>query len=129
MNNELFEKLAEKYTFITLCVYASSEYVGIIQNQDDAITTIYDFGSIQDREIKKKFLEPESDDMDDASSNFKDIVDGGGWQGWHCEGRPIITLFGLLMWDIIFADISGVFISPYQDRPLDIFCTTFYCSR
>jgi hypothetical protein len=57
MNNDLFEKLAEKYPFITLCVYASSEYVGIIQNQDDAITTIYDFGSIQDLESKKRFLE------------------------------------------------------------------------
>ena len=57
MNTELFEKLAEKYPFITLCVYATTEYVGIIQNQDDAITTIYDFGSIQDLEIKRQFLE------------------------------------------------------------------------
>jgi hypothetical protein len=31
--------------------------VGIIQNQDDAITTIYDFGAIQDLEIKRQFLE------------------------------------------------------------------------
>jgi hypothetical protein len=57
MGNDIFTKLAEKYPFITLCVYASSEYVGIIQNQDDTITTIYDFGSIQDIEVKKKFLE------------------------------------------------------------------------
>jgi hypothetical protein len=57
MNNDLFAKLAEKYPFITLCVYSSSEYVGIIQNQDDNITTIYDFGSITDLETKKKFLE------------------------------------------------------------------------
>jgi hypothetical protein len=57
MSNNFFEKLAEKYPFITLCVYASTEYVGIIQNQDSSITTIYDFGSIQDIEIKKKFLE------------------------------------------------------------------------
>jgi hypothetical protein len=57
MNADLFEKLAEKYPFITLCVYASTEYVGIIQNQDDAITTIYDFGSIQDIEQKRLFLE------------------------------------------------------------------------
>jgi hypothetical protein len=57
MSNDLFTKLAEKYPFITLCVYASTEYIGIIQNQDDAITTIYDFGSIQDIENKKKFLE------------------------------------------------------------------------
>ena len=57
MNHELFARLAEKYPFITLCVYASTEYVGIIQNQDDAVTTIYDFGAIQDLEQKRRFLE------------------------------------------------------------------------
>ena len=57
MSNDFFEKLAEKYPFITLCVYATTEYVGIIQNQDDTITTIYDFGAIQDIEIKRRFLE------------------------------------------------------------------------
>jgi hypothetical protein len=57
MNNDIFNKLTEKYPFITLCVYASQEYVGIIQNQDDVITTIYDFGSIQDTKNKQKFLE------------------------------------------------------------------------
>lgn len=57
MTNDFFEKLAEKYPFITLCVYSTTEYVGIIQNQDDTITTIYDFGSIQDLDIKRRFLE------------------------------------------------------------------------
>ena len=57
MNNDFFEKLAEKYPFITLCVYATTEYVGIIQNQDDSITTIYDFGAILDVELKRHFLE------------------------------------------------------------------------
>jgi hypothetical protein len=57
MNHELFEKLTEKYPFITLCVYANTEYVGIIQNQDDHITTIYDFGSIQGLLEKQRFLE------------------------------------------------------------------------
>ena len=57
MSHELFAKLAEKYPYSTLCVYASTEYVGIIQNQDDAITTIYDFGSIQSLLEKQRFLE------------------------------------------------------------------------
>lgn len=57
MNHDLFAKLAEKYPFITLCVYADTEYVGIIQNQDDAVTTIYDFGSIQGLGEKQRFLE------------------------------------------------------------------------
>jgi hypothetical protein len=57
MTNDFFEKLTEKYPFITLCVYASQEYVGIIQNQDTTITTIYDFGAIQAQEVKREFLE------------------------------------------------------------------------
>jgi hypothetical protein len=58
MTNDFFEKLTEKYPFITVCVYAAAaEYVGIIQNQDEVITTIYDFGAIQDLAVKHRFLE------------------------------------------------------------------------
>ena len=57
MANDLFKKLSEQYPFITLCVYASNEYVGIIQNQDELITTIYDFGAIQDLDLKRRFVE------------------------------------------------------------------------
>jgi hypothetical protein len=57
MGDNIFVKLSENYPFITLCIYAGIEYVGIIQNRDDAITTIYDFGSIQDPNLKKIFLE------------------------------------------------------------------------
>jgi len=57
MSSEIFEKLTEKYPFITLCVYANQEYIGIIQNRDDIITTIYDFGSINNLDVKKEFLE------------------------------------------------------------------------
>jgi len=49
--------LNERYPFITLCVYAGNEYVGIIQNQDTAVTTIYDFGSLGDAGAKKRYLE------------------------------------------------------------------------
>ena len=57
MGSDIFEKLAQKYPFITFCIYANNEYVGIVQNRDDAITTIYDFGSIQDSQLKQQFLE------------------------------------------------------------------------
>lgn len=57
MGNDIFTKLSEQYPFITLCVYAQNEYIGIIQNRDDVITTIYDFGSIQDINLKKKFVD------------------------------------------------------------------------
>jgi hypothetical protein len=57
MGNNIFEKLAEKYPFITLCVYANAEYIGVVQNRDDAITTIYDFGSVLTQNEKVEFLE------------------------------------------------------------------------
>ena len=57
MGNTLFDKLAEKYPFITLCVYANQEYVGVVQNRDDSVTTIYDFGSVVDQQSKIAFLE------------------------------------------------------------------------
>ena len=57
MGNTIFDKLAEKYPFITLCSYANAEYVGIIQNKDDSVTTIYDFGSVVDQQDKLLFLE------------------------------------------------------------------------
>lgn len=57
MVDNIFSRLAEKYPFITLCVYANTEYVGIIQNRDDIITTIYDYGSIRDADARRQFLD------------------------------------------------------------------------
>jgi hypothetical protein len=57
MQNEFFKKLSENHPFITVCSYASQDYVGIVQNRDDTVTTIYDYGSIIDSEAKNKFLE------------------------------------------------------------------------
>jgi hypothetical protein len=56
MGGNIFTHLAEKYPFITLCVYANNEYVGIVQNRDDLVTTIYDYGAIQNLENKLDFL-------------------------------------------------------------------------
>ena len=53
----LFKQLAEKYPFITFCTYGAVEYIGIVQNRDSFITTIYDFGSLHDIELKKRYIE------------------------------------------------------------------------
>lgn len=57
IHNDFFKKLTENHPFITVCSYANQDYVGIVQNRDDAVTTIYDYGSIIDPDIKNKFLE------------------------------------------------------------------------
>ncbi len=56
IQNEFFRKLTELHPFITVCSYASQDYVGIVQNRDDMVTTIYDYGAITDSIIKEKFL-------------------------------------------------------------------------
>ena len=57
MHNEFFKKLTEIHPFITVCSYAGQDYVGIIQNRDDVVTTIYDYGSIVDQVLRERFLE------------------------------------------------------------------------
>lgn len=57
MMNEFFQKLSDNHPFITVCSYAGQEYIGIIQNKDDSITTFYDYGSIVEQDLKKLFLE------------------------------------------------------------------------
>lgn len=55
--------------------------------------------------------------------------EGGGWQGTHSEGSIWMTIFGLLMWDVMFSDIQDVFQSKFQTAPLDLGTDDFYKSR
>jgi hypothetical protein len=57
MENQLFERIQEKYPFLSIVLYADKEYIGIIMNQDKVLTTMYDFGRILDNDLKKLFLE------------------------------------------------------------------------
>ncbi|KAI4976823.1 hypothetical protein ZWY2020_050430 [Hordeum vulgare] len=55
--------------------------------------------------------------------------EGGGWQGTHSEGGIWMTIFGLLMWDVIFSEVCDVFHSKFQTAPLDFETDDFYKSR
>lgn len=57
MLTDFFKSLAENHPFITVCNYSNQDYVGIIQNRDDTVTTLYDYGAIVDPELREKFLE------------------------------------------------------------------------
>ncbi|KAM4661582.1 fanconi-associated nuclease 1 [Amazona ochrocephala] len=51
-------------------------------------------------------------------------------QGIHGEGSTFITLYGILMWDVIFMDgIPDVFRNSYQMFPLDLYTDSFYENR
>ena len=52
-----------------------------------------------------------------------------GDAGIHAGGGIWATLFGLLMWDIIFMCVPDVFQTTFQTAPLDLGTEVFYPSK
>ena len=48
--------LLENYPFISYVGYGGNEYIGIIQNVDDLLTSVYDFGALRTEDEKVLFL-------------------------------------------------------------------------
>ena len=57
MSNDEIQLLLENYPFLTLATYGSEEYLGIVQNQDSTIISMYVFDEIRTTELRKDFLE------------------------------------------------------------------------
>jgi hypothetical protein len=57
MNDDDVKRILADKPWMTLLTYGGNDYVGIIQNIDDTITTIYDYGSLKTPEQKLAFLE------------------------------------------------------------------------
>lgn len=55
-NTKNYQELLESYPFISYIGYGGNEYIGIIQNVDDYLTSVYDFGSLRTEEEKTAFL-------------------------------------------------------------------------
>ena len=51
-----YTHLLEKYPFLTYLVYGGNDYICVVQNVDDLITTIYDYGALRTLEQKEQFL-------------------------------------------------------------------------
>ena len=51
-----YENLLTNYPFLTYLIYGGNEYIGVIQNVDDIVTTIYDYGLLKNTEQKQLFL-------------------------------------------------------------------------
>ncbi|OMO71084.1 putative Zinc finger, Rad18-type [Corchorus capsularis] len=56
-------------------------------------------------------------------------AEGGGWQGVHTESGIWLTIFGLIMWNILFSDVPNVFRTRFQTAPLDLETDHFYLAR
>lgn len=51
------QNLQDNFPFITVIMHVEHEYVGIIINQDQQITSMYDYSLIKTEEEKTRFLE------------------------------------------------------------------------
>lgn len=54
--NEVFETLGKKFPFLSLIRKGDLEYVGIVQNQDNQVTSFYDYGRLMMPQDKARFL-------------------------------------------------------------------------
>jgi hypothetical protein len=54
---KLTEEIRENFPFISVIHYGGVEYVGIIINQDQFVTTIYDYQNLRSDEERQNFLE------------------------------------------------------------------------
>ena len=59
MNNipKKYQDLLDEFPFLTLIKYGGNEYVGIIQNMDNNLASMYNFENIKDTDDKREFLE------------------------------------------------------------------------
>jgi hypothetical protein len=51
------QQLLDKYPFLSFVVYGGNDYIGIIQNYDEIITTLYDYSAIKAKDERLLFLE------------------------------------------------------------------------
>ena len=53
----LRDKIKEDFPFISILTYGGNEYVGIIINQDQNVTSMYDYNLLKNEDQKRKMLE------------------------------------------------------------------------
>ena len=53
----IYQKLLDSFPFLSFCTHSTSEFIGIIQNMDNVLCSMYIYESIQQDEGKKLFLE------------------------------------------------------------------------
>lgn len=52
-----YQKLLDQYPFLSYLTYGGNEYIGVIQNIDDVITSIYDYAVLKGEDNKKIYLD------------------------------------------------------------------------
>ena len=53
----IYQKLLDSFPFLSFCTHSTNEFIGIVQNMDNVLCSMYIYENIQQEEVKKLFLE------------------------------------------------------------------------
>ena len=67
--------------------------------------------------------------VEDLALEHFALPEHGSWTGVHSESGVWSTLFGILLWDVLFAPVPDVFRSRFQSAPLDLCTDAFAPAR
>ncbi len=56
MDENIKQSLLDNHPYLSYVTYGGNDYIGVVQNVDDVITTIYDFSVLKTEEQKILFL-------------------------------------------------------------------------
>ena len=104
------QKLLEQYPFLTVIEYASSEYLGIMQNIDSHVASMYIYDRLADEKEKMKLFK--------GLDNYDCIRKKGDWAiKWINDKK---SNFATRL--IAFACVEGIFFSG-------AFCSIFWLKK
>lgn len=52
-----YDEITDQFPFLTVISYIDKEYIGVVQNSDDKIMTMYVYSDVPDQTTRKLFLE------------------------------------------------------------------------
>lgn len=54
---DIYKHLLDQYPFLSYITYGGNDYIGIVQNSDEFITTIYDYAVLKTIDQKTRFID------------------------------------------------------------------------
>ena len=63
--------------------------------------------------------------LTDVELRTGQLLTRNGGRAWHTENSLLLTLLGLVFWDILFCPEPGMFTHPFQSGPRDLYWPDF----
>lgn len=129
--SERMQKLKKNKDSLSICI--DKAITTLLVPQEKVVSGQY--LPNRSKSSKPKFIKQNSETEEVIICSVEELAldyykEQGFPKGLHAEGSTFLTLFSLLMWDIIYVSgVPNVFRNSYQSLPLDFMSEDFYLSR